>query len=572
MVAIAILAGAARGADPPPDPSKLNTPYAITAASDGSLWIADALGVMRMTPTGSYTRVVEAPRVTSIAPGPDGAIWFTEYEPPRIGRIDSAGQVTYFSEGISSWSAGIAAGPDGNVWFTEYGAQRIARITPSGTVTEFSQGLLPDSQPVAIVAGPDGRMWFTDYSGRVGRITTAGKITEFKLPRSQFGGPDQIAVGADGRLWATYDEKVARITTAGHVRLFKSPFSVPGGIVAGPDGNIWLAGYVGFRDVGATVARMRPDGRSRVFSRGFSGDSTDAITAAGGRLWVTESPRQHAHGYRVARLSSTGRATEFPAAPPCTVPSVLRMGIENVRDWMYASLCRLDRSSDRAGRHRGAVALEVKPAAGSELPFNSRVHVRFGPVPPLPKHCRLPFAAEQVASTDDVLVFSYPSFNYHDDAVITHFGACLRPDGAPHKIVAAHDELLLYQKASGFQIAGGFVVYRFEDIDHYNEASVELRVFDVRRGRGVFSRGVESHQGDFGPDEPDNPILGEFALSAHGAIAWVRQEGDVTRLYARGPGTPLRRLDEDAEITGLRFDGDVLSWTAGSTVKSATVR
>src|ERR1043166_4890928 len=33
---------------------------------------------------------------------------------------------------------GIAAGPDGNVWFTEFDGNRIGRITPAGAITELT--------------------------------------------------------------------------------------------------------------------------------------------------------------------------------------------------------------------------------------------------------------------------------------------------------------------------------------------------------------------------------------------------------------------------------------------------
>ena len=38
---------------------------------------------------------------------------------------------------------GIAAGPDGNLWFAEFNANRIGRITWAGVVTEFSSPLNP---------------------------------------------------------------------------------------------------------------------------------------------------------------------------------------------------------------------------------------------------------------------------------------------------------------------------------------------------------------------------------------------------------------------------------------------
>ncbi len=51
------------------------------------------------------------------------------------------------------------AGPDGNLWFAEYEINKIGRITPGGTITEF---LLPTAPayPLNIATGPDGNLWF----------------------------------------------------------------------------------------------------------------------------------------------------------------------------------------------------------------------------------------------------------------------------------------------------------------------------------------------------------------------------------------------------------------------------
>jgi hypothetical protein len=59
----------------------------------------------------------------------------------------------------------IKRGPDGNLWFVEFDAGKIGKITPSGVVTEYP---LPDasSQPSDIVLGPDGNLWFTEWRRR----------------------------------------------------------------------------------------------------------------------------------------------------------------------------------------------------------------------------------------------------------------------------------------------------------------------------------------------------------------------------------------------------------------------
>src|SRR6266849_10306958 len=73
---------------------------------------------------------------------------------------------------FNSVPEGITLGPDGNLWFTEFqagGGHQIGRITPTGTITEFP-GLT--GAPFWIVTGPDGNLWFTETSNAVGEMTT----------------------------------------------------------------------------------------------------------------------------------------------------------------------------------------------------------------------------------------------------------------------------------------------------------------------------------------------------------------------------------------------------------------
>src|SRR5258708_19338942 len=67
---------------------------------------------------------------------------------------------------------GITAGPDGDLWFTEFQGNQIGRITPIGTLTEFRM-TTPATSPNGITRGPDGNFWFTeDLGNKIGRIKT----------------------------------------------------------------------------------------------------------------------------------------------------------------------------------------------------------------------------------------------------------------------------------------------------------------------------------------------------------------------------------------------------------------
>jgi virginiamycin B lyase len=90
----------------------------------------------------------------------------------RIDRMDPAGTgaIAPFAAPAGSEPAGITIGPDGNLWFTEYEGHQIGRMTLDGTVTEFPVPTA-GNVPYGIVTGPDGNLWFTESRGnKIGRI------------------------------------------------------------------------------------------------------------------------------------------------------------------------------------------------------------------------------------------------------------------------------------------------------------------------------------------------------------------------------------------------------------------
>ena len=125
-----------------------------------------------------------------ITAGPDGNVWFAEAGVGKIGRITPTGVITEFPTTTSmnclnllepcSAPEGITLGPDGNLWFAEFNFNMIGRITPAGVITEFPlspdylscsvapyapcsilcfNGAVQCSQPTFITTGPDGNLW-----------------------------------------------------------------------------------------------------------------------------------------------------------------------------------------------------------------------------------------------------------------------------------------------------------------------------------------------------------------------------------------------------------------------------
>src|SRR5262249_62420493 len=66
---------------------------------------------------------------------------------------------------------GIASGPDGALWFTEFQENKVGRMTLAGQVMEFPVG----AGPVAILAGADGALGVIDAAAKKnGRFDTGG--------------------------------------------------------------------------------------------------------------------------------------------------------------------------------------------------------------------------------------------------------------------------------------------------------------------------------------------------------------------------------------------------------------
>ncbi len=100
----------------------------------------------------------------AITLGPDGNIWFTSGQnsglptPPsgvnNIFQVTPAGQFTAFPGAPGGSPNFITAGPDGDIWFTDYNNSAIGRLTlSSGAVTEFPTPTT-NSLPWNIGTGP----------------------------------------------------------------------------------------------------------------------------------------------------------------------------------------------------------------------------------------------------------------------------------------------------------------------------------------------------------------------------------------------------------------------------------
>ena len=157
---------------------------ATTIAPDGAAWLTGNGELARIDRNGAVRIIhTRAWNPGSIAFDARGTLWFTDTYRNAIGSISPNGRLRTYTRGLTRWNSGpqwIAPGPDGAMWFTEV-RDRIGRITPDGRITEFARGIPHRSSLGGIAAGPDGALWFTLWHGNVlGRMTTDGRVTLYR--------------------------------------------------------------------------------------------------------------------------------------------------------------------------------------------------------------------------------------------------------------------------------------------------------------------------------------------------------------------------------------------------------
>ena len=176
--------------------------FAMTVGLDGSIWVGYNGPIHKFTTAGTDTSYPFTGWVRGMTAGPDGNIWFTDLQTNSVGKIDTAGVITEYPLPVqASGPIGIATGSDGALWVTElnnYRNGRIARVTTSGVVTEFPlpQQDIPSEHP-AIVVGPDGNVWFACGIG-IGWVTPSGQVTELATKVAPIRA---VTLARDGKIW-----------------------------------------------------------------------------------------------------------------------------------------------------------------------------------------------------------------------------------------------------------------------------------------------------------------------------------------------------------------------------------
>lgn len=232
----------------------------LAACGGGSSVATTPIGTTPSVAATITTGIAAGANVSGLVSGPDGRIWFTEFNGAAIGATTTTGTVSTFAVAALAQNLQIIVGPDNNLWTGGYGGT-IYKVTTAGVLTPYA---IVGAHIGGLTTGADGNIWFTDYgNAKVGRITTSGTITEFGgLPSG--AQPQGIASGNDGNLWVTYGAGVAKVSTGGSVLATYTSGITTGEsteyIVAAADGNLYMTEYADSNTIPDKVAKVAVSG------------------------------------------------------------------------------------------------------------------------------------------------------------------------------------------------------------------------------------------------------------------------------------------------------------------------
>jgi virginiamycin B lyase len=164
-------------------------------------------------------------------------------------------------------------------------------------------------------------------------------ITEYPLP-TDWSVPEGIAAGPDGNMWFTGYGAIGRITPAGAITEYPLPHgSGPKGIAAGPDGSMWFTEVTeGYGKIG----RITPTGVITEYPLPTKNWPEGIAAGPDGNLWFTESGK-------IGRITPDGVITEYPLPDGSSPPYRIAAGPDG-NLWFTEGYGYSDRSAGRIGR------------------------------------------------------------------------------------------------------------------------------------------------------------------------------------------------------------------------------
>jgi streptogramin lyase len=265
-----------------------------------------------------------------IATGPDGNLWFAEFDGNKIGKVvpgtfPAGGSIVECGPLPTTNSAPVDVVNDpstaNKVWFDEFGNDKIANVdTSTCAYSEFTIPT-PGAQPEGLTVDQSGVLWFAEAAsglGQVAKMTIGGAVTEYTTGLSG-SNPISVAIASDNSVWYVDGGRnsIGHLTFPGGLKtvvdygLPTNPAD-PFEITLGPDGALWFT-ELGINTVGCQIGRITTGGSPSITEYTLpllqpspDGDLCLDLTSAGGNIWFAEADTG-----AIGRVTTGGVVTEY---------------------------------------------------------------------------------------------------------------------------------------------------------------------------------------------------------------------------------------------------------------------
>jgi virginiamycin B lyase len=264
---------------------------------------------------------------TSLAVGPDGALWFTEGGSERLGRTTTAGVTTHLELATGTVAQGIVRG-GAHLYAVDVVHHELLRLTPPDIVRRTA---LP-AGVTSVVPDPDGTLW-GDGDASLIHIAADGTTTTRPVAGAQEDAHlTPVAVTAQGIWtkadnWPDPDDPFPFGNATAILRVDPATGAVPvvvsgeervpldatgflasprGSLTATDDGALWFSSFIWATDHDASViGRIAPDGTTTK-----TAGSGELVAEPGGSMLIYRDQDG------VRRISSTMSVTPIAGTAP----------------------------------------------------------------------------------------------------------------------------------------------------------------------------------------------------------------------------------------------------------------